>query len=121
MFILCPQAQQQQLERAEGAFQRSAGRLREMQQHLAAQGGGEAGDAADGSRVLEVLQEDVARLRMQVRACAFTATVGCLCMRLACKLQGSFTSYPEQHVGRDVPSAVMTTVRMQLGPCWLAC
>lgn len=60
------QAQQQQLERAEGAFQRSAGRLREMQQHLAVQGGGEAGDAADGSRVLEVLQEDVARLRMQV-------------------------------------------------------
>jgi hypothetical protein len=63
------QAQQQQLERAEGAFQRSAGRLREMQQHLAAQGGGEAGDAADGARVLEVLQDDVARLRVQVRSC----------------------------------------------------
>jgi hypothetical protein len=60
------QAQQQQLERAEGACQRSAGRLREMQQHLAAQGGGGAGDAADGARVLEVLQDDVARLRVQV-------------------------------------------------------
>ncbi|KAF6264768.1 hypothetical protein COO60DRAFT_1654950 [Scenedesmus sp. NREL 46B-D3] len=60
------QAQQQQLERAEGAFQRSAGRLREMQQHLAGQGGGEAGDAADGAGVLEVLQDDVARLRVQV-------------------------------------------------------
>jgi hypothetical protein len=38
-----------------------------MQQHLAAQGGGDAGEAADGARVLEVLQDDVARMRVQVR------------------------------------------------------
>eukprot|EP00775_Hariotina_reticulata_P012912 gene12912-13039_t len=57
------QAQQQQLERAEGSFQRSAGRLREMQQHLASHGGS---DATGGSQVLEVLQDDVARLRLQV-------------------------------------------------------
>jgi two-component sensor histidine kinase len=60
----CLQAQQQQLERAEGAFQRSAGRLREMQQHLASHGG--SLDAADGGQVLQVLQDDVARLRLQV-------------------------------------------------------
>eukprot|EP00879_Flechtneria_rotunda_P024027 GHRR01025449.1.p1 GENE.GHRR01025449.1~~GHRR01025449.1.p1 ORF type:complete len:555 (+),score=232.10 GHRR01025449.1:142-1806(+) len=56
------QAQQQQLDRAEANHQRSAGRLREMEQHLAVQGGLEA----DASKMLEVLQDDVARLRQQI-------------------------------------------------------
>eukprot|EP00878_Enallax_costatus_P017239 GHUV01018100.1.p1 GENE.GHUV01018100.1~~GHUV01018100.1.p1 ORF type:complete len:564 (+),score=220.22 GHUV01018100.1:880-2571(+) len=56
------QAQQQQLERAEASFQQSAGRLRQMQQHLAGQGGANV----DAARVLEILQDDVARLRAQV-------------------------------------------------------
>lgn len=56
------QAQQQQLERIESAYQHSAGRLREMQQHLAGQGG----SGVDASKVLEILQDDVARLQAQV-------------------------------------------------------
>lgn len=60
--IHCLQTQQQQLERAETSFQQSAGRLRQMQQHLAGQGGADV----DAARVLEILQDDVARLRAQV-------------------------------------------------------
>lgn len=56
------QAQQQQLERAEAVFQHSAGRLRQMQQHLAGQGGADV----DAARVLEILQDDVARMRALV-------------------------------------------------------
>jgi hypothetical protein len=51
-----------------------------MQQHLAVQGGGDGGDAADGARVLEVLQDDVARLRVQVSV----VVVVCMAMFAGC-------------------------------------
>lgn len=62
-FIL--QAQQQQLERAEAAYHRSTARLREMQEQLHRHGGADDADM-DGSRLLELLRDDVARLRHQV-------------------------------------------------------
>jgi hypothetical protein len=61
------QAQQQHLERAEGACQRTTARLHEMQQQLQSHGGSSLDDAMDGSRLLDVLRDDVARLRLQVR------------------------------------------------------
>jgi hypothetical protein len=61
------QAQQQLLERAETACHRSAARLRDMQEQLQRRGGSSMDGDADGSRLLEVLQDDVARLRQQVR------------------------------------------------------
>ncbi len=52
-----PQAQRQQLERAEAAHQRAAARLREVQASTS---------DASGARLLELLQEEVQALRQQV-------------------------------------------------------
>jgi hypothetical protein len=59
------QGQRGQLEKAEGAYQKAVGRLRELQS-----------SASDGSasRMLEGLQEEVAGLRFQVRRAGFAAT-----------------------------------------------
>lgn len=61
------QAQQQQLERAEAGLQRSTARLHEMRQQLHSHGGGNVDDAVDGAQLLDVLRDDVGRLRQQVR------------------------------------------------------
>lgn len=72
-FSCLRQAQQQQLDRAEAALHRSNARLREMQQQQVQQHGSsgagaltEAGADIDGSKLLEMLRDDVARLRQQV-------------------------------------------------------
>lgn len=63
-----PQAQQQQLEAADVALQRSSARLRELQQQVQQHGG----PGMDGAQVVAVLQQDVERLRalVGVRSCA---------------------------------------------------
>jgi intraflagellar transport protein 81 len=61
-----PQAQQQKLERTEAAQQRAHGRLLKMQQQLHSHGGGSLDDEVSGTQLLEVLREDVARVRLQV-------------------------------------------------------
>lgn len=63
VFIL--QAQQQQLERAEAGYHRSTARLREMQEQLHRHGGAMDSDM-DGSRLMDLLRDDVTRLRHQV-------------------------------------------------------
>jgi len=60
------QTQQQQLERAEAAYHRSTGRLREMQQQLHRHGGPSIDGDTDGSKLLAVLRDDVSHLRHQV-------------------------------------------------------
>ncbi|KAF8065737.1 IFT81 [Scenedesmus sp. PABB004] len=99
------QAQQQAMERAEAAYARSAGRLREMQAALAAQGGG------DGARVLEVLQDDVARLRAQVRqAHQMAALVGRKRAELAAKLE-------RLQERRDALAAELDSSGARVGAC----
>jgi hypothetical protein len=59
------QAQQQQLERAEAGYHRSTARLREMQEQMQRHGGAMNSDT-DGSRLLDLLRDDVTHLRHQV-------------------------------------------------------
>lgn len=68
------QAQQQQLERAEASHQRSKARLREMEAQLQRHGGAMDGDT-DGAKLLDLLRDDVARLRHQVNLHACSRSV----------------------------------------------
>ena len=66
LFVAALQAQQQQLERAEAAYHRSNARLHEIQQQLERHGGASSDGDVDGSKLLDVLRDDVAHLRQQV-------------------------------------------------------